>query len=51
MKMNKRFSYCGDCMNKDMCAKCYCGSHYESGGARLYDYYCEHEHDEDLEND
>ena len=34
--MNERFGYCGDCMNKGMCAKCYRGTYYESGRARFY---------------
>lgn len=49
--MKERFGYCGDCINKDMCATCYRGSHYESGAVRLYNYYLEHKYDEKQEND
>lgn len=48
--MKERFGYCGDCINKGMCAACYRGSHYESGGVWLYNYYREHKHDEKQEN-
>jgi len=41
-----KYGYCGDCMNKGMCAKCYRGSYYESAGARLYDYYKEQDYEE-----